>query len=467
VPVCAFSRLEPLIGAERYGELRDVAAQARGWLRGRTLWNVNTTSVGGGVAEMLQVLVGYTLDADIDIRWLVISGDAEFFAITKRIHNRLHGIRGDTGDLGRREAAHYSDVTIANAAQMIGRVRQGDVVLLHDPQTAGMAATLAAAGTRVVWRCHVGLDKSNAWTDQAWSFLRQHLDVCEAFVFSLRSYIPPWMDESRAWVIPPSIDPFSPKNQDMAPGDVLRTLRRIGLVAGSGEDPPGTFTRLDGSAGLVLRRASILSDGPLLGPETPLVVQVSRWDRLKDMTGVMRGFAERVAPRCDAQLALVGPSTAEVADDPEGAEVFAQCVADWEALPEDVRRFVRLVTLPMEDIDENAAMVNAIQRHSTVIVQKSLAEGFGLTVAEAMWKGKAVLASKVGGITEQITPGTGLLLEDPTDLVAFGDLLAALLARPDEIAELGVRARLSVLEGFMGDRHLLRYAHLINWLVSQ
>ena len=170
--------------------------------------------------------------------------------------------------------------------------------------------------------------------------------------------------------------------------------------------------------------------------------------------------------RADAQLALVGPSTPGVTDDPEGVEVFAACVAAWEALPSEARERVRLVTLPMDDVDENAAMVNALQRHATVIVQKSLAEGFGLTVAEGMWKARAVLASRVGGIAEQIAPGTGLLLEDPTDLSTFGEILAALLAHPAEIAELGAQARRHVLEGFVGDEHLMRYAHLIAWLLS-
>jgi len=466
VPARSLSRLEPLIGADRYGELERAAALVSRKFRGHTVWNVSSTSAGGGVAEMLQVLVGYTLDASIDIRWLVIEGDSEFFSITKRIHNRLHGVAGDGGELGASEAAHYSDVTAANAVNMIGLIQRGDVVLLHDPQTAGMTAPLAEAGALVVWRCHIGREKTNEWTDQAWSFLRHHLDGCVGYVFSMQEYVPAWMDQGRTWVIPPSIDPFSPKNQEMAPNEVLRTLRRIGLIRAGAEDSPVVFTRRDGTAGLVQRRASILSDGSPLEPETPLVIQVSRWDKLKDMAGVMRGFSSFVAGRVDAQLALVGPSTGEVADDPEGAEVFAECVATWEELPAAERRLVKLVTLPMDDVDENASIVNAIQRHATVVVQKSLAEGFGLTVAEGMWKAKAVLASKVGGITAQIAPGTGLLLEDPTDLPAFGDILAALLERPAEIAELGTRARRHVLEGFVGDKHLMRYGHLIEQLVS-
>jgi trehalose synthase len=188
------------------------------------------------------------------------------------------------------------------------------------------------------------------------------------------------------------------------------------------------------------------------------------------MHGVMMGFATRViggASDRGAQLALVGPSVEGVAYDPEGAEVLAECVASWEALPREARRRIHLVTLPMVDVDENAAMVNALQRSAAIIVQKSLIEGFGLTVAEGMWKGKPVVASRVGGIVDQIAPGTGVLLDDPADLDAYGDALVALLERPEEMERLGDSARRHVLAEFIGDRHLLRYAALIEQLLSE
>jgi trehalose synthase len=464
VPARALSRFEPLVGVERYADLRREAALAARRLEGRTVWVYSSTSVGGGVAEMLHVLVGYIRDAQIDIRWQVITGDAEFFSVTKRIHNRLHGVPGDDGALGAHEAATYAAVTAANATSS-ARVREGDVVFLHDPQTAGMAAHLAEAGARVVWRCHIGSTGTNRWTDEAWSFLRPHLDACDAFVFSLAEYVPSWMVPSKVRVIPPSIDPFSPKNQEQSPSEVIRILGAIGLLPPDGDGSAARFTRNDGTPGRIVREASILADGPPPGADEPMVVQVSRWDRLKDMTGVLEGFARSVAGRADTHLALVGPSTGEVADDPEGVEAFAECEAAWRALPAATRRWIRLVTLPTDDIDENGAMVNALQRHATVVVQKSLREGFGLTVAEAMWKGRAVVASRVGGITGQISPGTGVLLDDPSDLDAFGQVLAGLLARPDEIARLGARAHQHVLEHFVGDRHLVRYAELVQWLV--
>ena len=459
--VRALSRLEPLIGEKRYRELRLAAFRTSQLFEGKTVWNVSSTAAGGGVAEMLQVLVGYTLDADIDIRWLVMGADPEFFSITKRIHNRLHGTAGDTGELGPNEAAHYEAITAANSSGVMSRVRQGDVILLHDPQTAGLAPALAAAGARVVWRCHIGRAGSNQWTDEAWSFLRPHLAHCEAYIFSLPEYVPSWIEASRVRIIPPSIDPFSPKNQDMSPSNVVLTLSRIGLLRRAPKGP-SAFTRGDGTAGRVERQASIVSaNGAPLGSDIPLVVQVSRWDRLKDMEGVMEGFVAAVPALVQAHLALVGPAVVGVADDPEGAEVYAECLAAWEDLSADARRRVTLVTLPMADVDENAAMVNAIQRHATVIVQKSLEEGFGLTVAEGMWKAKAVVASNVGGITEQIVPGTGILLSDPADLNAFGKALTELLADPRMLVELGSRAREHVLESFVGDQHLLLYAQLM------
>src|SRR5438552_9541159 len=157
VPRRPVSLLEPIIGGQRYLHLIETADRVRRRLAGRTIWNVNSTATGGGVAEMLQVLVGYVSDLDIPIGWLVISGDAEFFAITKRLHNQIHG-RLSGAPLGAAEAAHYAQMMAANAVELAARIRPGDVVLLHDPQTAGLATPLADAGARVVWRCHLGVD---------------------------------------------------------------------------------------------------------------------------------------------------------------------------------------------------------------------------------------------------------------------------------------------------------------------
>jgi trehalose synthase len=179
------------------------------------------------------------------------------------------------------------------------------------------------------------------------------------------------------------------------------------------------------------------------------------------MQGVMKGFAEGVVGRVPANLALVGPSVAGVADDPEGAEVLQECTDAWHRLPMEAQACIRLVSLPMDDIEENALMVNALQRTSTIAVQKSLAEGFGLTVSEAMWKAKPVVASPVGGIVDQVAPGTGVLLDDPRDLDAFGRTVAGLLEQPEEMARIGVNAVKHVVDNFVGDRHLLNYDTLL------
>jgi trehalose synthase len=465
VPDLPLTRFLDLVGAERHDRLLAAEERTAAHLDGHAVWNVNSTASGGGVAEMLQVLVGYARGAGLDVRWLVTRGDPAFFDITKRLHNRIHGWPGDGGELGAAEAQHYARVCESNVEPLISRIRPGDVVLLHDPQTAGLVRPLTDAGAHVVWRCHIGADRDNDWTADAWEFLRPHLEVCPAFVFSREPHVPSTIPRQRVAVIPPSIDPFSPKNQALDPSTVAGILGRIGVTAGS--DGPTRFSRRDGTDGQVQRRADIVSEEGALDPDVPLVVQVSRWDRLKDMAGVMNGFASCVVPRAaDAQLALVGPSVEGVGDDPEGAAVLGECIRAWEALPADARRRVRLISLPMDDVDENAAMVNALQRHATVVVQKSLAEGFGLTVAEGMWKGKPVVASRVGGIVDQVVPGTGILLDDPADLEAFGAALAELLSRPDDIRLLGERARHHVLDHFVGDRHLLRYADLIELLLA-
>ena len=465
VPRLPVSRLEPVIGASRYGLLARGAGRVRQMLAGRTIWNVNSTAAGGGVAEMLQVLVGYVQDLDIPTGWLVITGDAEFFAITKRLHNQIHGSRSGA-PLGAAEAGHYAQMMAANAVELVARIRPGDVVLLHDPQTAGLAAPLAHAGARVVWRCHIGVDWEDEVTRAGWEFLRPHLAAAEACVFSRQDYVPSWIPAGKAWIIPPSIDPFSPKNQHLAADTVQAILVKLGVLDGAAPTAPATFVRRDGDAGTVSRPAVIIGDGRP-GPGDPVLVQVSRWDRLKDMAGVMRGFADHVTPVGGTYLMLVGPSVKDVSDDPEGAAVYGECLLQWRDLSPAARTRILLVTLPLDDIDENAAMVNALQQHATVISQKSLAEGFGLTVAEGMWKGRPVIGSAVGGIIDQIAEGTGILLPDPADLAAFGAAARLLLGDQDQAARMGQAAHAHVRENFLGDVHLLRYGRLLGTLISE
>jgi trehalose synthase len=285
-------------------------------------------------------------------------------------------------------------------------------------------------------------------------------------VFSRQKYVPSWIPAGKAWIIPPSIDPFSPKNQQLEVGTVRAILVKLGVLDGATPTAPATFVRREGDVGTVSRPAVIVGEGRP-GPGDPVLVQVSRWDRLKDMAGVMRGFADHVAPHGDGYLMLAGPAVTDVSDDPEGAAVYGECLLQWRNLPPAARARILLITLPLDDIDENAAMVNALQRHATVIAQKSLAEGFGLTVSEGMWKGRPVIGSAVGGIIDQIGEGTGILLPDPADLEAFGSAARLLLGNPDHAAQMGKAAHARIREQYLGDVHLLRYAGLLATLTGE
>jgi trehalose synthase len=458
------AQLEPVIGPERHARLIQAASEFRDRLGERTVWNVSSTAVGGGVAEMLQVLLGYVEGLQIPSRWAVITGDAEFFVLTKRLHNQIHGQLAG-GPLSEAEGAHYARMLAANAAELVAQVRPGDLVLLHDPQTAGLAAALTEAGARVAWRSHIGVDWENEATRAAWSFLRPHLAAARGFIFSRREYVPAWLPGENVAIIPPSIDPFSPKNQYLDDDTVRGILARIGVLDISASPGPTSFVRREGGPGSVTRSAEITGEGRP-GADDPVVVQVSRWDQLKDMAAVMRGFADYVAPTGSGYLMLVGPAVAGVTDDPEGAAVFGDCLLQWHDLPAAVRDRVLLITLPLDDPDENAAMVNALQRHATVIVQKSLAEGFGLTVAEGMWKGRPVVGSAVGGIIDQIADGTGVLLPDPRDLPAFGTAVRQLLDDQGQADRMGRTAHSYISEHYVGDLHLRRYAHLFGAMIS-
>ena len=465
VPRRPVSRLEPIVGAARYMRLARAADRLRQVLAGRSVWNVSTTAAGGGVAEMLQVLVGYARGLDIPIDWLVITGDAGFFAITKRLHDQIHGIR--TGaPLGAAEADHYARMLAADAVELTARVRPGDVVLLHDPQTAGLAAPLAQAGARVVWHCHIGVEWENDATRAGWEFLRLHLAAVEAYVFSRQAYVPPWIPAEKSWIIPPSIDPFSPKNQPLAADTVRAILVKLGVLDDAAPPVPATFVRRDGGLDMVTRPAAVIGEGRP-GPGDPVLLQVSRWDRLKDMAGVMRGFADHVVPGGEGYLLLAGPAVTAVGDDPESAAVYGECLLQWHDLRPVARARILLVTLPLDDIDQNAVVVNALQRHATVIAQKSLAEGFGLTVLEGMWKGRPVIGSAVGGITDQIAEGTGILLPDPADLEAFGSAARLLLGDQDQAARMGQAAHAHVRKHYLGDLHLYRYGRLLGTLIAE
>ncbi len=459
-------RFEAVLDGPQW-ELVDAASRhARDVIGERRVWNVNSTASGGGVAELLRSLLAYARGAQVDARWVVIEGEPDFFVLTKRLHHLMHGSPGDGGPLGLAERELYERVSRANADALATMLRPDDIVLLHDPQTAGMAPWLAQRDVHVAWRSHIGIDRPCAEVEAAWGFLLPYLDDVQAFVFTRRDYVPEALAERDVTIIPPSLDVFSQKNHPMTADQVASILITAGIVDGRAVAPPA-FTHHDGRVSLVHGRA-LLDETSRLTLHDPTVVQVSRWDLLKDPLGVMLGFAEHVVPYIPgAHLLLVGPSPEGIADDPEGAVVLEQARDVWAELPADERSRIHLVSLPMTDRSENAAIVNALQRHASVVVQKSLAEGFGLTVAEAMWKRRPVVASRVGGIQDQVRDGIdGLLLEDPTDLVAFGAAVSSLLADPVRAAQLGDAAYEHVRADFLATRHLIQYLGLFGRLID-
>lgn len=461
----SIARMEAVIEPDAWSRLMEGLVTAHSLLDGRQVWNVNSTAAGGGVAEMLRSWVGLARGLGFGMRWLTISGSPDFFELTKRIHNNLHGSPGDGGPLGEAEREVFERVGGENADAVLAVLGTEDVVFLHDPQTAALAPNIVASGRKVVWRCHVGTEEQNEHSEAAWAFLERYVSAADAVVFSRRDYVPPFCAGMLSRIVPPSIDALSPKNQEISDDVVEAILAQAGLLDVAAEVTP-EYELPDGSTRRVERSCEVISGGPLPGTECRIVTQVSRWDRLKDPVGVMRGFALAAAADADAHLVLAGPSLGSVADDPEGAAVFAEVEAEWRQLPDGVRARVHLACLPMDDLEENAVIVNALQRRSTIVVQKSLKEGFGLTVTEAMWKARPVIASAIGGIRDQIEDGvSGVLLHDPVDLEHFGEVTLELLGAPSRAAEIGRAARERVRGSFLEDRHTLQYVDLLGLLL--
>jgi len=455
-------RFAPIVARHTLAAAKRAAEATRRRFEGRVVWNLNSTAVGGGVAEMLRPQLAYVRGAGIDARWLVIAGSPEFFKLTKRLHHALHGVPGEA--LSAVDRTLYEVTLRENAVELAASVRPRDIVVLHDPQTAGLAPHLLRAGAQVIWRCHIGTDEPHTALE-AWDFLAPYLEDVPAFVFSRHTYVPERYDHSKATIIQPSIDVFSAKNQPLDEATVHTILVHVGLVEGPPpKSRPHGFTRSDGSPGRVEHRADLVRMGRAPSYDTPLVVQVSRWDPLKDPVGVMRGFAELVeaTPGSTAELILAGPNVHAVADDPEGDLVFKEVLEAWRGLSHTVRDRITLASLPTHDVDENAATVNALQRHASVVVQKSLREGFGLTVTEALWKGKPVVASRVGGIQDQIEDGCGgLLLDDPRDGAEFARAVRRVLEDPELARRLGGSGRRRVRDEFSGLGQLVQYAELL------
>jgi trehalose synthase len=445
--------------------LRLAAAAAAPALRGRTVWHLNSTSEGGGVAEMLPRVVSLLRQAGIRTEWVVIRPeDPRFFPLTKQLHNMVHG-RGASA-LDAESRALYVSVSRELAAELAPWLAPDDVLVVHDPQPLAVGAILKRQlGLRAVWRCHIGLDRATPTTEAAWDFLGPWAEVYDRVVFSLSGYVPGRLAE-RATVIHPAIDPLSHKNRDLSVHKLTGVLSSAGMVL----SPHPTMA--EGFAHPALR---LQPDGgylPACQNEDlgllfrPCVVQVSRWDRLKGFLPLLEAFkrlktgdlAPAGTPRERRQreivrLVLAGPDPAGVRDDPEAHAVLEDLSAVWRAMPPALRADVAILKLPLTSRKENALMVNALQRCASVVVQNSLEEGFGLTVTEAMWKARPVLGSGAAGIRAQVRDGVeGRLVADPEDRFALATLLAEMLRDPKAREVWGFNARYRVSAEF----HLLR-----------
>lgn len=390
----------PAAGQAAIEELKVIASR----LAGKTILNVNSTAVGGGVAEILNRMLPMMTELGIKPRWELVKGGEDFYAVTKKFHNALHGARQE---LAPADFQLYRDTLKAN---MDALDLAADIAFIHDPQPAGLIDR-KPAGAKWVWRCHI--DMSNR-QDDVWEFLRGYVSRYDAAVISA----PAFSQELpvKQFQVPPSIDPLADKNRDLSEEEVSSIMRRLEI--------------------------------PL---DKPLITQVSRFDRLKDPLGVIEAF-RKIQPYVTARLLLVGGSAD---DDPEGAQVLAEARAAAEGNPD-----ILVLCLPPTSNVE----INAIQRASAIILQKSLKEGFGLTVSEALWKGKPVIAGAVGGIPLQITHKYSGVLTRTIDGTAYW--MKRLLHEPAYAKRLGENGREHVRENFLLTRHLRDYLLLALYLES-
>jgi trehalose synthase len=454
--------------------LRQESEQVAAAMRGRTLWMINSTAQGGGVSEMLPGMITQFRELGVEAEWAVIeTTDESFFQLTKHLHNLLHG-EGDAAiDPALRKL--YEAVNRKNATALLPHVRDGDVLVVHDPQPMPLAGLMRAERPqlRTVWRCHIGLDVDTPQTRAAWSFLQPYASDYEHAVFSAPEYVAPYF-EGRSSIIYPSLDPLTAKNRQLHVQEVVAILERSGLLSEPGPRvlPPyrNLVTRLQADGRF--RPAGEPDDLGLL--TRPVVTQVSRWDRLKGFLPLMQGFARfkqglETSPPDDAiearrlrltRLVLAGPEPDSIADDPEGVEVLEELKQMFAELPASVRVDVALLALPMADLEENALIVNALQRVSSIVVQNSLREGFGLTITEAMWKGVPVLSNTHAcGPRQQVRDNVdGRLIANPESADEIADALRSMLRHPERTERMGRAAQRQVHD------HFLTYSQISHWM---
>ena len=392
--------------------LLEKLSEVAGSLRDLRLLYLSATPYGGGVAELLRSIVPLLNDLGLHVDWKIIKAEDEFFEITKSIHN---GLQGGAVELSLGDRNAYEATSRTNAELLDG---QYDVIVVHDPQPAGVRRYHPTRDTRWVWRCHIDTMDPNPTVLE---FIRAYLEGYDAAVFTLDDFIPPELPVPKVVSIPPAIDPMSPKNGEL-PNELARqVLDWIGV-------------RLD----------------------RPLITQVARFDPWKDPLGVIEAYHVVRERFPTLQLALVGSMAL---DDPEGWHIYEQVQAK-------VGRDELVYVFSNQDGIGNVE-VNAFQRLSDVAVQKSLREGFGLVVSEAMWKQTPVVAARVGGIPLQMPEGIGGHLVDPDDVEACAAAIIGLLEDPYEGARLGAVGRERVREHFLLPRLLLDELTLLSELTSE
>lgn len=369
----------------------------------RHVVHFNSTFQGGGVAEILYSLLPLMNDAGLYAEWRTLYGSPDFFMITKKFHNALQGDRINLTEVKKRLYQQASETfSVFNHLNH-------DCVIVHDPQPLPLVFYYRKKQPWI-WRCHIDLSSPNG---ELWEFLKKFILRYDQVVVSHEKYRQPDLPVPQR-VIPPAIDPLTPKNMDLSAEDVQKYLRKYGVPT-----------------------------------DKPLVTQISRFDRHKDPEGVLRVF-NKVRESVDCRLVLCGSMAS---DDPEGLKVFEQIERKANRLIDDKK--VILITV------ENTILVNALQRTSSVVVQKSLKEGFGLTVTEALWKAKPVVASNVGGIPLQIEDGVSGFLLDPKDEDGFADRIVRILQDPDLGRRLGAAGRETVRKKYLITRLLADYLDML------
>ncbi len=463
-------------------ELRQEARLAVPTLAGRTVWMVNSTARGGGVAEMLPTIVALLRDLGVPAQWAVIEAECDdFFRLTKQLHNLIHGEGAPQLNADSRQV--YEAENRRNAEFLREKIQPGDIVIVHDPQPMALAAMLRdGKDIRTVWRCHIGLDDDNRATRTAWEFLEPYAGAYDHAVFSAPEYIPAAF-ANRASVIYPAINPLNQKNRWLHLHALVGTLANAALASSPGPQVQRPFSAVvhrlqsDGS----FQPANMWEDIGLL--TRPIVTQVSRWDRLKGFKPLLEAFANlkgRVTERNDSnnsweyrrrldlvRLVLAGPDPGSIQDDPEGMEVLDDLRQAYLELDPAIQNEVAIITLPMESLEQNALIVNALQRSSSIVVQNSLREGFGLTITEAMWKRIPVLSnSRACGPRQQIRDGLdGRLIHDPEDPDELADALAAMLKDSTGREAWGQSGQHRVHEQFLVFSQLRHWLRLLSEIV--